>query len=57
MRTVDRLDSWAARHKIIATLVSAAIIVGCLMLAHAVDESDTAALRLQMLSHMSKGSV
>lgn len=48
MRFFDQLDDLAKRHKIIAGLMTLAIVVVCLALSSEMDKANDAALRWQM---------
>ena len=52
MRFFDELDALAKRHKIIATVVTGAIVFACLALANQIDKSNDVNLRWQMAANM-----
>ena len=52
MRFFDQLDALAKRHKIIATIVTGAIVFACLALANQIDKTNDRNLRWQMAANM-----
>lgn len=52
MRFFDQLDAYAKHHKIIATIVTGAIVVACLALSSEMDRANDAALRWQMVANV-----
>ena len=51
MRFFDQLDALAKRHKIVATIVTGAIVFACLALANQIDKANDINLRWQMAAN------
>lgn len=51
MRFFDQLDALAKRHKIIATIVTGAIVFACLAWANQIDKANDVNLRWQMAAN------
>ena len=51
MRLVDQLDAYAKRHKIIAVIVTGAIVFGCLAWANQMDKANDVAIPWQLATN------
>lgn len=47
---MNKLDRWAARHRILASATVSAIVFGCLYAANRIDRASTTELRMQMMA-------
>ncbi|WP_157130333.1 hypothetical protein [Burkholderia pseudomallei] len=47
---MNKLDRWAARHRILAVAITTGIVFGCLYAANQIDRANTTKLRMQMMT-------
>jgi copper homeostasis protein CutC len=50
---MNKLDRWAARHRVLASAIATAIVFGCLYAANQIDRANTAEIRMQMMASRS----